>query len=200
MGVESLKYRGSVSKDGALILKKGVYYDDLLKPELHDSLQEKNGFGLYLSFMTSDQQQGDGVIFSYGKDEKDFNFKFESRGNDIYLVTRQYLNKKPVIREQKLLTAKKELYRLFVSYRPGKLQVFRHTKKVVEFDDYSGLMENWLTLPFSFGDHLKGTHKYWSGSIYNFALFSAFVDERRMAEIISLLNRKFEKPGKRFKR
>ena len=81
----------------------------------------------------------------------------------------------------------KEVCRLFVSYRSGQLLVFRNTQKVAEFKDYSGLMDDWLTFPISFGDHLTGEHKYWSGSIYNFVLFNAFADEKKVSEINNLL-------------
>ena len=133
-------------------------------------------------------------------DAVEFNLKIETRGNDIYLITRQYFSKKPKVREQKLFTIQKEVCRLFVSYRSGQLLVFRNTQKVAEFKDYSGLMDDWLTFPISFGDHLKGEHKYWSGSIYNFVLFNAFADEKRVSEINNLLNRKLDKVGKKFKR
>ena len=196
--VDNLKSIGSVNfdKNGGLSISEGAYFNATKPPEFHDSFEDKRGFSLYINCYSDVERDQDGVIFSYGKDDSNFNIKLELKNKEIYLITRQLFDEKLKIREQQILKKTDGKIRLFLSYKPGSLTVYRGKNKSFEVNYYSGLMSDWLNFPLSFGANLKGTHNYWRGTIISFALFSSYVDEDKISGLIDFMSGKIPKGTK----
>ena len=187
----------SKEKFSGLYVKEGAYYDVSLQSDFHQSFKEEEGFSLFLAFKADVNNTRDGVVFSYGKSDQSFNFRLEAKDSQLFLITRQFENKKSYIKSEKILNNINSHVIFMLSYRAGEFLIFKNNKKVFESNNHNGVMNNWLNYPISFGDHLKGPHNFWCGSIYNFAIFNAFADEKTISGLFEILNRKLDKSTKR---